>query len=319
MSQESIGALLALLVPLFFGSGMVVARVGLQRVPSSTGSLFSLAGGWVVVTIIAAIFYPKALISLPLAAYPWLFLTGTLNFPVARFLNFNSMKILGVVRANPVLATAPLISALIAVFFLDEQWRWIIALGAITIIAGIILVVSNDMGSRQQRAETQPQPIQGGATERLGILQRRPILVGYGSAALAALAYGTIPPLGKYVTVTYANPMVASVYTFFFGTLVLGVFIARRIPTDIRVSPPKPLLLVTIGGMMMSIGVIILYYSLTKAPVAVVAPIFSLNPLVTMLLVHFFLQRLERISRRLVLGATLTVAGVVIITATAGG
>ena len=270
-------------------------------------------------TIVAVIFYPKALISLPIAAYFWLFLTGTLNFPIARFLNFNSMKILGVVRANPILANAPLISALIAVAFLDEEWRWTIALGTLTTIAGIILVVSNDMGSRQRRAESQPEPVREGADRNLGLLERRPILVGYASAALAALAYGTIPPLAKYVTTNYANPMVASVYTFFFGTLVLAIFIAGRIPTDIRVSPPKPLLLVTVGGMLMSIGVIVFYYSLTKAPVVVVAPIFSLNPLVTMLLVHIFLQRMEQISPRLVFGTVLTVSGVAIITATAGG
>ncbi|PZC45270.1 MAG: Permease of the drug/metabolite transporter (DMT) superfamily [Chloroflexi bacterium] len=298
---------------------MVVARVGLHKVPSSTGSLFSLAGGWVVVTIVAAIFYPKALFTLPAAAYFWLFLTGTLNFPIARFLNFNSMKILGVVRANPILANAPLISAFIAIVFLGEEWRWTIALGTLTTITGIVLVVSNDMGSRQQRAESQPEPVRGAATESRGILERHPILVGYGSAALAALAYGTIPPLGKYVTTNYANPLVASVYTFFFGTLVLAIFIANRVPADIRVSPPKPLLLVTLGGMLMSVGVIVLYYSLVKAPVVVVAPIFALNPLVTMLLVHIFLQRLERISPRLVLGTVLTVAGVAIITATAGG
>ena len=61
----------------------------------------------------------------------------------------------------------------------------------------------------------------------------------------------------------------------------------------------------------MSSGVSFLYLALSKAPVIVVSPVFALNPVVALVLAHFFLQRLERITLPLVLGTFFAVGGVV--------
>ena len=42
-----------------------------------------------------------------------------------------------------------------------------------------------------------------------------------------------------------------------------------------------------------------------------VSPVFALNPVVALVLAHFFLQRLERITLPLVLGTLFAVGGVV--------
>ena len=49
MSSEFTGALIALLVPLCFGSGMLLARVGLVHIPPGAGNFVSLIVGWVLV------------------------------------------------------------------------------------------------------------------------------------------------------------------------------------------------------------------------------------------------------------------------------
>ena len=46
---------------------------------------------------------------------------------------------------------------------------------------------------------------------------------------------------------------------------------------------------------------------------AVVTPLASLNPLVTLTLAHLFLQRLERVTARMVGGTVMAVGGVVLV------
>jgi drug/metabolite transporter (DMT)-like permease len=96
-----------------------------------------------------------------------------------------------------------------------------------------------------------------------------------------------------------------------FGFLIMGAFVARRLPTDLHEAPRRSISMVALGGAFMAIGVAFMYLALSKAPVVVVSPVFALNSFVSLALVHVFLQRLERISRQLVVGTMLLVLGVI--------
>ena len=61
----------------------------------------------------------------------------------------------------------------------------------------------------------------------------------------------------------------------------------------------------------MAMGVSMLYLALSKAPVVVVSPMFALTSFVGLILAHFFLRRLERITLLLIVGTVLVVMGVV--------
>ena len=56
-----------------------------------------------------------------------------------------------------------------------------------------------------------------------------------------------------------------------------------------------------------------LFWALTEAPVVVVSPITGINPLVAILLAHVFLQRLEHVTKRTIVGGILVVAGVALV------
>lgn len=72
-------------------------------------------------------------------------------------------------------------------------------------------------------------------------------------------------------------------------------------------------------GFMMAVVVVsgsaitFLTLAVNRAPVAVVTPLASLNPLVTLTLAHLFLQRLERVTVRVVGGTAMAVVGVVLV------
>jgi drug/metabolite transporter (DMT)-like permease len=53
-----------------------------------------------------------------------------------------------------------------------------------------------------------------------------------------------------------------------------------------------------------------MYTALSKAPVTLASPIVTAYPLIAMTLTHIFLQRLERVTARMVLGAILVAIGI---------
>ena len=311
MSQELTGALIALLVPLCFGTGTVLARVGLVYIPPGAGNFLSLVAGWVVVASVTAALYPDALFGVSLGTFGWLAMMGVLNFPGGRFLNFVSIKNLGILRANPILAMSPIVSAFEGVVFLDERLNWAIAGGTLLAVAGLIVVVYGEVAARGAQAPQPAAPPPAFGAKRPGLIERRPRLFGYLAATGAACAYGTVPALGRVAVTDFTVPLVSATYTMLVGFIVMGLFSAGSIPGMIRNAPRHALLLVALGGVAMSTGVSFLYLALSKAPVIVVSPVFSLTAVVSLVLVHFFLQRLERITLPLVLGTSCAVGGVI--------
>ena len=358
MSSQLSGALIALLVPVCFGSGMVLARVGLVHVPSGAGNFLSLVVGWTLVASVTAILHPDALFGVSLGAFGWLAMIGVVNFPIGRFMNFASIKHLGVLKANPILAMAPIVSAFEGVVFLGERINWAIGAGTLLAVSGVIIVVYGEVTARRGPASRAPRPAATGAAapnaprhaatgaapgapassvprqaaagatpgaKRPGLIERRPQLIGYLAAAGAAVAYGTVPLLGRIAVTGEADgvpligrfasdaatlPLVSATYTMLVGFIVMGLFAAPSIPGALR-APRRALLFIALGGIAMSTGVSLLYLALSRAPVVVVSPVFALNAFVALVLAHFFLQRLERITPPLVLGTVFVVAGVV--------
>ena len=311
MSPELTGALIALLVPMCFGTGMLLARVGLVHIPAGAGNFVSLIVGWVLIASITVVLYPDALFGITLGAFAWLAMIGIINFPAGRFLNFVSIKNLGILRANPVLAMAPIISAFEGVIFLGERLNWAIAGGTLLTVTGVIVAVYGEVKARGGGGA--PPPVAGPSPggKRPGLIDRRPRLFGYLAAFGAAWAYGTITVLGRVAVTDLTVPLVTATYTMLVGFIVMGLFSSKSIPVMLREAPRRALLSVALGGLFMSSGVAFLYLALSKAPVVVVSPVFALNPVVALVLAHFFLQRLERITLPLVLGTLFAVGGVV--------
>lgn len=311
MSPELTGALIALLVPMCFGTGMLLARVGLVHIPAGAGNFVSLVVGWVLIASITAVLYPNALFGITLGTFAWLAMIGIINFPAGRFLNFVSMKNLGILRANPILAMAPIISAFEGVIFLNERLNWAIAGGTLLTVTGVIVAVYGEVKARSGGGTPPPAAEPSPDGKRLSLIERRPRLFGYLAAFGAAWAYGTITVLGRVAVTDLTVPLVTATYTMLIGFIVMGLFSSRSIPVMLREAPRRALLSVALGGLFMSSGVAFLYLALSKAPVVVVSPVFSLNPVVALVLAHFFLQRLERITLPLVLGTLFAVGGVI--------
>ena len=128
------------------------------------------------------------------------------------------------------------------------------------------------------------------------------------------MAYGASQIVGKHVTTEYAQPLVATAFALLFGFVYISFMFHRHIPHDLRTSSRRGFLWFGLSGIASASGVTFLFFALSNAPVVVVSPVAAISPLITITLVHIFLQRFERITKMTILGTLLVVLGVIIIT-----
>lgn len=132
----------ALLAATGWGAGAVFARLGLQHMRSTTGTVVSLAAGVITVGALALAVNRDVMFALPAAAFLWFMLLGTINYPLGRYLNFTGVHLAGVSRASPILAAAPIVAVILGITLGGETLTPFIALGTVLIIGGIVLIVT---------------------------------------------------------------------------------------------------------------------------------------------------------------------------------
>ena len=73
------------------------------------------------------------------------------------------------------------------------------------------------------------------------------------------------------------------------------------------------LLICALAGIFQGLAIASLFQSLSRAPVTVVSPIYALTPVITLVLAHTFVRRLEAIDFLVVAGTMLSVVGVILV------
>ena len=132
---------MALTAAMGFGAAAVFARIGLQYMRPTTGAFVSLLIGIAITLTLALVFHFDDILALSGIAFVWFLITGTLNFPLGRLLNFTSVNKIGVSRSAPIIGAAPLFSGILGVTLGGESMNIFIFTGTMVIIGGIALIV----------------------------------------------------------------------------------------------------------------------------------------------------------------------------------
>ena len=283
---------LSLLPALGFGSQGIFVRLGLRDVKTTTGIALSMVSSFLVVAIAAVIFERDALTDVAPVAFAWLFLAGMANFPVARLLNYTSVTMIGATRSATIISAQPIFAAALAMLFLGERPNWSIGVGTVIIVLAVGLITS----------EAQGNPLR--PTQR-----DRRFLLGCLVALGAAIVYALTGVVYKELVDEYTRPLVAVTFALLFGglgTTALAVKDLGSLPK----TPRRSAMFLLLAGLSGAFGVTTLLYALSRARVVVVTPLASTSPILTLVLAHVFLQRLERVSWQVVAGTLLVVAGV---------
>lgn len=283
-----LAALFALLSAALFGGNAVAVRLALAGATATTIVLVSLLTNLVVLWTIAGLsgdlrgaLEPPALIFLG---------AGVLAPALARVAFYTAIDMVGVARAAVASNTTPIFAALGAALFLHERVALEVALGTLAVVGGIAI--------------TSTAPLQEGAR-----LNRIGLLLALAGAVLAAASF-LLREVGLH---RLPQPALAAALTItgaLAGLLPLVLLRARREPITADRRAVVPLLT---AGILSSGGFLAYFLALNLGEVSRVTPLSNTTPLFAVLLLRFAFRHVERVTRRTLVGAALTVAGVILV------
>ena len=137
------GILCALTASVCWGIGAIFVKLGSQSIQSSTGIFISMLASILLVCSLALGMDYEAVQALtPLAVF-WFCMVGLVSYALGRGLNYTAIRYIGVGRATPMVASAPLFAVILAAVFAGERVNLPIASGTVSIVLGLYLVIKS--------------------------------------------------------------------------------------------------------------------------------------------------------------------------------
>ncbi len=221
---------------------------------------------------------------------PYFLVSGCLQPLFARALYYEALTRMGVSRAGPLRGAEPLFATAIAVTVLHEQPTPPVYAGTVLIVASVWAISLGQTGQTNWR-----------------LLD---ILFPLGAALVSAISQS----LRKQGLNILPDPFVATVtVTSVTLTLLIIFLLATRRTGQLRMGP-ESFRFFFIAALVAISAQISNFIALSRADVSVIIPLLNTTPFFTVLFSALFLRRMETITPRIVFGAILMVAGVVIIT-----
>ena len=239
---------------------------------------------------LSALFVPLA--SLTSASILIFAVVGLFQPGLTRLLSYKGIDALGVAITDPIRATTPLFSAMMAIIFLGEKLTLPIVVATLMIMAGIT-VLSWRNGSMKLTASA--------------------VFLWYPIAA-SALA-GATQVVRKFGLAAVPHPLVAAAVTATssFVVSILTLWYVERSQETWKMNR-QCFWWFLAAGLTISVAMVCIYYALDLGKVSVVIPIASTGPFFSLLLAATFLRDVERVTSRIVLSAAMIVGGVVLLT-----
>ncbi|MEK7341243.1 MAG: EamA family transporter [Candidatus Binatota bacterium] len=267
----------------------MLTKKGLRYSNPATAVITSLCINMVFLWTASILFVP--LESLTNSAILIFAAVGLFQPGLTRFLTYKGIETLGVAITDPIRASTPLFSAFFAILLLGEQMTLPIFFATLLIIIGITLLSHRGEGSVQQIR-----------------------LLDIFYPLLASLLGGFSQVLRKFGMAAVPHPFLAAAVTASssFIVSVLLLLISGRRKTTFRLNRGcLPFYLA--AGVVVSLGMVSIYYALDLGKVTVVIPISSTGPLFALTLSALFLRDVERVTLKIVMGACLIISGVLLI------
>jgi drug/metabolite transporter, DME family len=218
-------------------------------------------------------------------------LVGFFQPGLTRLLTYKGIDALGVAITDPIRATTPLFSALMAIVFLGEEMTWAIIMATLMIIAGITLLSwHRDSMKLIGSAVYLWYPIGASALAGASQVVRKFGLAGVPHPFVAAAVTATSSLIVSVLTLWYVEK---TQETWRMNRDCFWWFLA--------------------AGVTVSLAMICIYFALDLGKVSVVIPISSTGPFFSLMLTALFLRDVERVTLRIVLSAALIVSGVALI------
>jgi drug/metabolite transporter (DMT)-like permease len=256
-------------------------------------ALRCLIGAAVLLGLLLAVGRGTELYQVPLAPLGFLLGSVLLGLGVGDSFFFHALRLMGVVRAQPIAMSYPLITAVLAIAFLGEALTWVTLLGIGFVVGGVCAVAL-----AQAPASAARQPLAPGA-------RRAGVLCALGAALCWATSTALLRPAAEHI-----DPWVAATLRLMVAALVLLLVTGRRLPAVHKTARLD-------RGF--AIGVLLLGVGTAASMACFVTAVFfagaarggalaSASPLFGVPIAVLVLK--EQVTWRLVAGSALTLVGV---------
>ena len=292
---------LSIIAAFGFATSAVLARQGMQLVFPLPGVLVSLFVSFVLSSIMVLVFAYDDIGGIPQAAIYWILGLGVVTFLGGRTQNFLASNLIGASRSSLFISTQAPFAAVFAVAFTGETIHILVALGTAGVVAGLLFSSGGSI-------------LEGWRADKI-------FLLGYLMALAAGASYGATNVMAKQAIEIYDSPLIVTAFSMFVGLFVIGPLVGistaksgvMRAKNQSLTQTLVSLRFVALAGLASGIAVNALYFAVQKADVVVISPIVASSPLVTLLLAHVFLTRIETITKRLAIGTVMAVSGVALV------
>lgn len=281
--------LLACLTAFFFGALAVAVHKGIvwnADIRRGASAMTLVACATELVISFAAGESPASLSS---DVWPFV-LAGAVAPGLSQILILRAVQGIGPSRATMLVGASPVLSSAIAIVFLKEPLRVALALGTAAVVAGVV-VLARERGRAQ------------------GFFQ-----IGTLFAVLSALLYATRDNLFRWSerATNHVPPLLGATVSLGAGALVLTLW-AVATGGRARSAWPSAVVAYLPSGLLVAFAYAALVGALDHGRVTVVSPLTATQGLWAVLLSWLVVGKREGVGRRLVLSATLIVAGAAVV------
>jgi uncharacterized membrane protein len=227
-------------------------------------------------------------------AFPYFVVAGIFSPALVRWLYFVSLDRIGPSVSSSILATGPAFTAVIALVLLNEEVTLQIGLGIVIIIGGIV-IFERDMHNG----------------EEFGTRSRKDLLFPLLSALFLSFAIVT-----RKMGLNILDSPLFGVTVGFGTSLVIYLIVclvSKKLRASIAIKKADLPHFIT-AGLSLTAAWLTMFYALALGDAVIVTPLASLHPLFVLVLSYFFLGKVEKITKGILVGACVVVAGILLIT-----
>jgi len=283
---------LAILAALFYGLANIFVRKGLVESNYISASFMLTIIGNIVFWTLTFLFVPLNFIN-PMAIALFV-LSGMLAPTLARLFSLLAIERVGVSIKASIFATYPVFGSIGAVILLREQPTIGIQVGTSLVICGAVLL-GGSMQSNNSKS---------GGSAKAGLV----------FSVLSSMAVGLFSVFGKMGLNIYDEPIlgvaIGNATALLFYTLIVAV--SDNMRSDMSVNR-HAFRLFWKPGVLFCLAWIAYYYAILFGDVVVVTPISNTEALFVFLFAYLYLEKLEKITSKLILGAVIIIFGVALI------
>jgi len=284
--------LLAEIIAIFSAMGWagdaVFVRLGTRKSNIFAAMLISYA-----VSIALVWIYLLATTSLDFLRSPamvFFLISGCLQPLFARALYYEGFSRIGVARAGPLRGAEPFFATAIAVTLLHEHPTLPVYIGTVLIVASVWVISSRDSGQAKWRLWDAGFPL---------------------GAALVSAISQTLRKQGLKIL---PNPFVATATATSTSLVWLLIFVCTTKRTHLLRMKRESLVFFVCASLIACSAQLSNFVALARGDLSVIIPLLNTTPLFNVVFSALFLRNVETVTPRIVFGAIVMVAGVVLIT-----